>query len=75
MSDNVHVFGFSLSQRCPQVGLIWAGWGEVGIVGTEIWLVDLRHTHVPKKMKHADISGCVRCVQLCVFACLTVRSF
>ena len=25
MSDNVHVFGFSLSQRCPQVGLIWAG--------------------------------------------------
>ena len=38
---------FSLSQRCPQVGLIWAGWGEVGIVGSEIWLVGLRHTHVP----------------------------
>ena len=27
----------------------------------------------PKKIKHANISGCVRCVQLCVFACLTVK--
>jgi len=26
-----------------------------------------------QKIKHAHISGCVRCVQLCVFACLTVK--
>ena len=25
-----------------------AGWGEVDIVGSEIWLVGLRHTHIPK---------------------------
>ena len=30
-------------------------------------------TLTSQKIKHADISGCVRCVQLCVFACLTVK--
>jgi len=65
MPDNVHIFGFSLSQRCPQVGLIWAGWGEVGIVRSEIWLVGLRHTHVPKKLNMqtsldvCDVYSCV----------------